>query len=401
MIRPKKSGVWPSSEEELELDLLRVLDDEDQRDDPDGDGGVDAPGAVLLLAAEPGCDGVDSAIRSPTLTTLRHKRRTTRDAGRPSVGAMGRRGAVAERSEPARRRPSTSAAVLLRRRAAREACSPSPAPACRAAALARAVAAKLVCAVDGGDACERPGATVSAAPSPLERRVRRRARRDDRAEHVPDDLVRGRRLRLPPGRLPRVPRAQPAPTRSGTARSSTPRPACAPAAFVHVVDCRERGRRGAGRLRLLRRARRQRLPPVLALLPGSWTRASPALGGFHADDWESYQVRIARTARPGAGPAPTTATTVAAAGSPASAATLGWAPEAGWDAVLGAAPRRRRQPRRHDRRPARRQPPDRAAATCALIPLEPIAAGRRARRRSPSRRRGRRRSGADPEATGT
>ncbi len=119
-------------------------------------------------------------------------------------------------------------------------------------------------------------------------RLRRRARRGLPGPARPGA---GGRVRAPSSRRPCAATSRRSPTRRGCGRSRSTSAAAArtrarwarrPARwrrattgepvtlFVHVVDCR--GRRGEGgerrRLRLLGRARRPPLPPVLGLLPG-------------------------------------------------------------------------------------------------------------------------------------
>ena len=166
-------------------------------------------------------------------------------------------------------------------------------------------------------------------------------------------------------------------TRSGTAPSSTPRRACEPTAFVHVVDCRD-PRRPPPRLRLLGRAGRQCLPPVLALLPRQLDPRPTGAGASTRTTGRATRCGSARTAARWRGRAPTTATTAATAASPASAAT-----RAGARGRLGhgarSAPRRRRQPRGHVAGGRRRQPPHRAASK---LRADPARADRRGGRRA-------------------
>jgi hypothetical protein len=163
-------------------------------------------------------------------------------------------------------------------------------PALPGGGIARAVAAKLVCAVRGTGECGARATELAARPSPAEREygaelaalIAERApaiafERDDFAS-LPVDYRECRE------------RACSDTIRHGSVeRTQT---GLEPAAFVRVVDCRAgappprdadcSGER-AGNLYL----------QYWLYYPDSATRGLGRVGGYHLDDWESYQVRIA------------------------------------------------------------------------------------------------------------
>ena len=248
-------------------------------------------------------------------------------------------------------------------------------PACPGGALARAVAVEARLRREGRAApAAQPARELAAPPSPLERAYGRRARRDDRPSASPSDLLRGRRLRL-------------------AARSTTAtvgERACADSIRHGSLEHTQTGlaadrlrprrrlprRRGRGRggLRLLGRARRQRLPPVLALLPGEPDPRPTATGAITSTTGRATRCGSART-----GAALARASSHHGYnGRSGGLASVAERRRQGAEARLGhdprPAPRRRRQPRGDDRRPATATAAGSSPATCGLIPLEPIAA---------------------------
>ena len=161
--------------------------------------------------------------------------------------------------------------------------------------------------------------------------------------------------------------------------------------FTHAIDCRGSAEPPPGPTRLLRPPRRFAVPPVLGLLPGREHRIYGD-SGFHHDDWESEQLRLARPA-PRPERALTTATTTRA-GRPTGSQTPG-SPTA----RLGSRPSHllhlRRQPRRPRERPDSSPTAGPPATRCASShwsrspPPTPRPSSR-------SRRRGASVSGADP-----
>ncbi len=154
--------------------------------------------------------------------------------------------------------------------------------------LARALASKLLCGVEGGDAC-RGGARLSAAkPSPLERAYGRRlaAMIEGRAPEISfedDDFA-----SLPVDyRECRQRRCADSIRRGELSRTQT---GLAPVAFTHVVDCRDPAGGDSGYDCSGARAGRVYLQYWL-YYPDSATHGLGSLG-YHLDDWESYQVRV-------------------------------------------------------------------------------------------------------------
>ena len=209
------------------------------------------------------------------------------------------------RPEPARRRPS-----------------------------ARAVAAKLVCAVDGGDACGASGRDGLAPPSPLERAYGRSSPRWS-SSNVPEiSFEDGDFVSLPVDyRRCRLRSCADSIRHGSLSRTQT---GLRPVAFVHVVDCRNAAaaaRRGydcsgarAGNVYL----------QYWLYYPDSRTGpASSLTGGYHLDDWESFQVRVDPEGAALARASSHHSYNGRSGGLHSVRSDAGWEPRSGWDTILG------------------------------------------------------------------
>jgi hypothetical protein len=152
--------------------------------------------------------------------------------------------------------------------------------------LARELAARLVCAVELSDSCERDPALVAAYGTELASRIR---------EHAPSIVYEHGMSALPVDfRRCREPRCGDG-ARSGLIwRSRSGEPVVA---FVHVVDCQtgaSEESRAAGLDCSGDRAGNLYLQYWLYYPDSATLRDVPVAGGrgFHRDDWESFQVRV-------------------------------------------------------------------------------------------------------------
>ncbi|KAA0273430.1 MAG: hypothetical protein EDQ89_04950 [Acidobacteria bacterium] len=151
-------------------------------------------------------------------------------------------------------------------------------------ALARTVAGALLCAVDSGR-CDRvvpPGSAAEALYGPeiaalLERHAPTVFFEGGEFVTLPVDFRRCRERRCADAIRPGAVRA----TQAGLE----------PVAFTHVVDCRDPARAAVGGYDCTGAGGRIYLQYWL-YYPESLTRGLGRLGGFHRDDWESFQVRI-------------------------------------------------------------------------------------------------------------
>jgi hypothetical protein len=156
--------------------------------------------------------------------------------------------------------------------------------------LARAIAARLVCAVVLSDSCDRDPELVAAYGSDLAGLLR---------DHAPQIAYESGMRALPVDfRSCRSPACADGHEGGLIRRSAAGKPV---AAFVHVVDCRSgRPPPFAGRNPPVDcsppRAGNLYLQYWLYYADSATLRGVPVAGrkGFHADDWEGYQVRIAR-----------------------------------------------------------------------------------------------------------
>jgi hypothetical protein len=158
-----------------------------------------------------------------------------------------------------------------------------------AAALARDVAGRMVCAVKLSDSCGRAPELVAAYGDEIASLVRR---------HAPQIAYEIGMRALPVNyRHCRSPRCADGPGAGPVARSGAGRSVVA---FVHVIDCREgeplpfAGRNIAPDCSGPRRHNLY-LQYWLYYPDSATLRGVPVAGGrgFHLDDWEGYQVRIA------------------------------------------------------------------------------------------------------------
>ncbi len=162
-------------------------------------------------------------------------------------------------------------------------------PALPGGSLARAVASKLVCAVRGTGECGARATELAARPSPAERAYGPElaallAAHAPAIGFEPDDFA-----SLPVDFRECRERACADTIRHGAIeRTQT---GLEPTAFVHVVDCRA-GVAVAGRYD----CRGERAGSVYLqywlYYPDSATHGLGRVGGYHYDDWESYQVKI-------------------------------------------------------------------------------------------------------------
>lgn len=162
-------------------------------------------------------------------------------------------------------------------------------PALPGGGVARAVASKLVCAVRGTGECGARATELAARPSPTERGYGPELAALI-AEHAPAiTFEAGDFASLPVDYRECRERACADTIRHGSVeRTQT---GLEPTAFLHVVDCRAGSppQRGAGCSG--ERAGALYLQYWL-YYPDSATRGLGRVGGYHRDDWESYQVRI-------------------------------------------------------------------------------------------------------------
>ena len=165
------------------------------------------------------------------------------------------------------------------------------APALPGGGLARAVASKLVCAVKDSGACGAEAAELAARPSPTERAYGAEVAAA-LAEHAPtiafesDDFA-----------------SLPVDYRECRARSCADtilhgsiqhtQTGLEPTAFTHVVDCRD-GAPDAARYDCSGERAGSLYLQYWLYYPDSETHGLGRVGGYHSDDWESYQVRVDR-----------------------------------------------------------------------------------------------------------
>lgn len=162
-------------------------------------------------------------------------------------------------------------------------------PALPGGGLARAVASKLVCAVRGTGECGARATELAALPSPTEREYGPElaaliAERAPTIAFEPDDFA-----SLPVDYRECRERACADTIRHGSVeRTQT---GLEPTAFVHVVDCRG-GAATAGRYDCTGERAGNLYLQYWLYYPDSATHGLGRVGGYHRDDWESYQVKI-------------------------------------------------------------------------------------------------------------
>lgn len=235
-------------------------------------------------------------------------------------------------------------------------------------ALARAVASKLVCAVKGTGACGAEATALAAEPSAVQR-----AYGGELAallgEHAPTIWFEADEFASLPVDFRRCRLRSCADTiRPGSVQHT--QAGLEPTAFTHVVDCRDPARAAAlGYDCSGGRAGHVYLQYWL-YYPDSATHGFGARG-YHADDWESYQVKV----DPGGGGASARASSHhgynGRDGDPVN--DTGWtAGKPGWDSILGelhvAAGSHAGTSQRSDGDERRIDP-----SNLRLLPLEPIA----------------------------
>lgn len=162
-------------------------------------------------------------------------------------------------------------------------------PAIPGGEIARALAVKLVCAVRGTGDCGARAAELAARPSPAERaygpelaailsaRAPAIAFEGDEFASLPVDYRECRE------------RACADTIRHGSIGRT--QAGLEPTAFVHVVDCRT-GASSEDRYECAGERAGNLYLQYWLYYPDSATRGLGRVGGYHLDDWESYQVRI-------------------------------------------------------------------------------------------------------------
>jgi hypothetical protein len=205
-------------------------------------------------------------------------------------------------------------------------------PALPGGGVARAVASKLVCAVKGSGECGGTATALAARPTATQR-----AYGADvaalLAEHVPtiafeaDDFV-----SLPVDYRECRQRSCADSILHGSIQHT--QTGLEPTVFTHVVDCTD----AAGAARRGYDCSGERAGNVYLqywlYYPDSETHGLGSVGGYHSDDWESYQVRVAEDG---------TATARASShhgyngrrGGDVGSDTGWWGHDPGWDSVLG------------------------------------------------------------------
>lgn len=207
-------------------------------------------------------------------------------------------------------------------------------PALPGGALARAVASKLVCAVKSVGSCGERAMALAAQPTATERAYGAELAAI-LAERAPTIWFEADEFSSLPVDYRECRRRSCADTINHGSIQHT-QVGLEPTVFTHVVDCRDpatAAAAAAGYDCSGERAGRIYLQYWL-YYPDSLTHGLGRVGGYHADDWESYQVRVG----PGAGEA------VARASSHHSyngrdggnvGSDAGMTPRVGWDTVLG------------------------------------------------------------------
>ncbi|MDQ3102458.1 MAG: hypothetical protein M3Q53_01290 [Actinomycetota bacterium] len=236
--------------------------------------------------------------------------------------------------------------------------------------LTRAVASKLVCAVKTTGECGAEAAALAAQPTPLERRYGAELAALI-AGHVPtisfedDDFV----------SLPVDPRECRERSCADSIRHGSlehTQTGLQPTAFTHVVDCRDSVSAGEEGFDCSGERAGRVYVQLWLYYPQSWTRTYQRWG-FHEDDWESYQLRIAPDGTAVARASSHHGYNGRGGGIASIGSDLGKTPSTGWDAILGqlhvAAGSHAGMSQSQEGDSRRIEP-----ANLRLIPLEPVAA---------------------------
>jgi len=201
-------------------------------------------------------------------------------------------------------------------------------------ALARAIAAKLVCAVDGGHACGRSNRDVLAPLSTLERAYGQRlaAMIGERAPEI--SFEDGDFVSLPVDyRQCRLRSCADSIRHGSLSRTQT---GLRPVAFVHVVDCRDSSAAArAGYDCSGARAGNVYIQYWLYYPDSRTGPASSLTGGYHVDDWESFQVRVGPDGTGMARASSHHSYNGRSGGLGSVPSDAGWEPKSGWDTLLG------------------------------------------------------------------
>jgi hypothetical protein len=203
-------------------------------------------------------------------------------------------------------------------------------PAVPGGGLARAVASKLVCAVARGGTCGEAAAELAARPSPIQDAYGAELAAL-LAEHAPTIAFEADDFASLPVDYRRCRERSCADTILHGSIQHT-QAGLEPTAFTHVVDCREGTRSDdldcsgerTGNLYL----------QYWLYYPDSETHGLGRVGGYHADDWESYQVRIDSEGNASAR-ASSHHGYNGADGGDVGSDTGWWGDDPGWDAQLG------------------------------------------------------------------
>lgn len=202
-------------------------------------------------------------------------------------------------------------------------------PALPGGRLARAVASKLVCAVKSAGPCGAEATALAAHPSATQRAYGAELAAM-LAERSPTIWFEGDDFASLPVDFRECRQRSCADTISHGSIQHT-QTGLEPTVFTHVVDCRDPAAAAAGYDCSGERAGNVYLQYWL-YYPDSLTHGLGRVGGYHADDWESYQVRV------GAGQASARASSHHSyngrdGGNVGS--DIGVTPRVGWDSALG------------------------------------------------------------------
>ncbi len=204
-------------------------------------------------------------------------------------------------------------------------------PALPGGGLARAVAAKLVCAVKSAGSCGAEAMALAARPSATERAYGAELAAA-LAERAPTISFEADDFASLPVDFRECRRRSCADTISHGSIEHT-QGGLEPTVFTHVVDCRDRGAAAAAGYDCSgERAGRIYLQYWL-YYPDSLTHGLGRVGGYHADDWESYQVRVG----PGSAASARASSHHSYNGRDGGdiGSDAGITPRVGWDSVLG------------------------------------------------------------------
>lgn len=243
-------------------------------------------------------------------------------------------------------------------------------PALPGGTLARAVASKLVCAVKGAGSCGEQAMALAARPSAIERAYGAELAAIV-AERAPTIWFEGDEFASLPVDYRECRERSCADTISHGSIQHT-QAGLEPTVFTHVVDCRDPAAAAAAGYDCSGERAGRIYFQYWLYYPDSHTRGLAVFGGYHADDWESYQVRV----DPGADEAAARASSHHSYNGRDGGnigADAGVTPRVGWDTILGEL---HVAAGSHAGSSARDPGDDRwiTPSNQRLVPLEPIAA---------------------------